>query len=230
MLRRAALRRTVQPNLEVRLHMNPWISDICAALGNLGGIAHRSELLAEIRRIRPPPHPPTFVRTVQQCIQAHSSDSNGFRGPDLLYSVNGIGSGVWGLRSMLSPTPPASDLNEVEAPGRVLLQTYRVLRDTELARKIKRLHQDRCQLCGHTVRLPDGSNYSEAHHIRPLGTPHVGPDIAENIVVLCPNHHVELDYGVVELRREQLTVVHGHSIAQQYIDYHNTVIRPGGAI
>jgi hypothetical protein len=209
--------------------MNPWIEDICAALENLGGIAHRSDLMEEIRRIRPQPHPPTFVRTVQQCIQAHSSDSNGFRGPDLLYSVNGIGSGVWGLRSMLSPTPVASDLNEVEVPGRVLQQTYRVLRDTELARKIKRLHQNRCQLCGHTVQLPNGSHYAEAHHIRPLGGPHSGPDVAENIVVVCPNHHVELDYGVIELCREHLAVVHGHVIGSQYIEYHNTVVRGGNA-
>jgi hypothetical protein len=204
--------------------MNRWIDDICTALNNLGGIAHRSDLLVEILRIRSGPHPQTIEMTVQRTIQNHSSDSNGFRGEDLLYTVNGIGSGVWGLRSMLAPTPKANDIEDAEAPSRVSSEVYRILRDTALARKIKLLHKNCCQLCGHSVLLADGNTYAEAHHIKPLGQPHNGPDVAENIIVLCPNHHVQLDYGAMKLMPEQINSIHGHKLGGQYIDYHNVKV------
>lgn len=204
--------------------MNRWIDDICTALNNLGGIAHRSDLLAEILRIRSGPHPQTIEMTVQRTIQNHSSDSNGFRGEDLLYTVNGIGSGVWGLRSKLASTPIANDIDDTESSSRVPSEVYRILRDTALARKIKLLHKNSCQLCGHSVLLADGNTYAEAHHIKPLGQPHNGPDVAENIVVLCPNHHVQLDYGAMKLMPEQIRSIHGHQIGGQYIDYHNVKI------
>jgi hypothetical protein len=205
--------------------MNRWIDDICLALENLGGIAHRSDLLTEIKRIREGPHPKTIEMTVQRTIQNHSSESRGFSGAeDLLYSVKGIGSGVWGLRSKLSSTPLASDIKESEAAERTNTEIYRILRDTPLARKIKLLHKNICQICGDTIQLRDGNLYSEAHHIMPLGTPHNGPDTSDNIIVLCPNHHVQLDYGAITLQKESITSVHGHNISQKYINYHNTVI------
>ena len=77
------------------------------------------------------------------------------------------------------------------------------------------------------IELSNGNRYSEAHHIKPLGSPHNGPDTAENIVVLCPNHHVMLDYGVIPLEKDALNVVAGHSVSEEYIVYHNTVIMKG---
>ena len=204
--------------------MARWIDDISAALANLGGIAHRSDLLAEIKRIRPGPHPESIEMIVQRTIQNHSSDSAGFRGENLLYTVNGIGSGVWGLRSRLSATPVASDIAEPETPDRVHTEVYRILRDTELARKIKLLHNNQCQLCGSTITLANGCTYAEAHHIKPLGRPHNGPDIAENIIVLCPNHHVQLDFGALPLNLDKIHSVHGHRIGEQFIEYHNAAI------
>ena len=68
------------------------------------------------------------------------------------------------------------------------------------------------------------STYSEAHHIRPLGSPHNGPDIAENILVLCPNHHVMCDYGSIHLYLKNLHVHSRHCIGAPFIEYHNTVI------
>lgn len=37
--------------------------------------------------------------------------------------------------------------------------------------------------------------YAEAAHIRALGSPHNGPDVIENVLCLCPNHHVLFDNG-----------------------------------
>jgi hypothetical protein len=62
-----------------------------------------------------------------------------------------------------NPTPLASDLDA--PPGRVSTTVYRILRDTELARRIKRIHEYKCQICGETIQLLNGSRYAEAHHI-----------------------------------------------------------------
>lgn len=123
------------------------------------------------------------------------------------------------------PTTPQPPDLAPPPPERVACSVYRVLRDTELARRVKRLHDYRCQICGHSIQLPDGSYYAEAHHIQPLGIPHNGPDVTENILCVCPNHHAELDYAVIDLIPSQLRAAVGHTIGAQYVRYHTEVIR-----
>ena len=72
--------------------------------------------------------------------------------------------------------------------------TLRIVRDTEQTRQIKALYNYRCQVCG--IRLEGSAGlYAEAVHIRPLGKPHNGSDSPDNILCLCPNHHVLFEYG-----------------------------------
>ncbi|HHT9146742.1 MAG: HNH endonuclease [Candidatus Brocadiaceae bacterium] len=127
-------------------------------------------------------------------------------------------------------TPEANDLQSPE--DRVPTTIYRILRDTELSRRIKYEHGYKCQVCNHTIQLPDGSYYAEAHHIKPLGIPHNGPDISGNILCLCPNHHAELDYGVAAISLSALRLIDSHAIDQKYVEYHNSHIykpRSGGS-
>lgn len=140
---------------------------------------------------------------------------------DLADSVPQDGDGV-DSDVQVRTTREANDLTE--PPGRIQTTTYRILRDTELARRIKRLHKYKCQICGLTIRLPDGSHYAEAHHIRPLGSPHSGPDIVGNVLCLCPNHHAELDIGASQITLSRLRIRDGHTIDPKYIEYHNSVI------
>jgi hypothetical protein len=117
-------------------------------------------------------------------------------------------------------SPSAADIADTP-PGRVRTTTYRILRDTALARRVKQLNNHECQICGHTITLQDGSHYAEAHHIQPLGDPHHGPDIMANILCVCPNHHAELDYLIISLDFNTITCVEGHNVEQKYLDYHN---------
>jgi hypothetical protein len=204
--------------------MSTWLGDITTALENLRGSANYESLYREVKKIRAHPLPASWKKIIQRTIQDNSADSVGYRGKDLFYSVKGIGGGAWGLRSLLSSTPLASDIKPPTTPNRLLIETYRILRDTELARKIKMLHKNLCQVCGETILLQNGETYAEAHHIKPLGKPHNGPDIAENIMVLCPNHHVLFDYCVLSLEASRLRSVQGHVIGSAYIDYHNALI------
>jgi hypothetical protein len=119
--------------------------------------------------------------------------------------------------------PPASPVAvDIEGPpGRQEATIYRVLRDSLLARRVKQLHNYECQLCGHTILLPGGVRYAEAHHIQPLGEPHNGPDQPDNIICVCPNHHAELDYGARSLVLDQLRHVADHVVGAKYVEYHN---------
>lgn len=204
--------------------MGKWLEDIVEALENLGGVAEYADLYREIKKIRPAPLPITWDAIIRQVVESHSSDSANFNGRDIFYSVEGLGKGVWGLRKLLTSTPIASDIEEPSGPVRVKCETYRILRDTALARQLKMLHQNCCQLCGEGVPLAEGKVYSEAHHLKPLGRPHNGPDIAANIIVLCPNHPVQCDYGAVMLDTVGIRFHPKHKVGAEYLEYHNKSI------
>ncbi|MGT2441226.1 HNH endonuclease [Ensifer adhaerens] len=126
-------------------------------------------------------------------------------------------------RSATSPplpkTPVAADATKTT---RVETTVYRVLRDTLVARRVKQLHGYRCQICGEGIELADGTRYVEAHHVRPLGEPHNGPDTEQNVVCVCPNHHAELDYFARPIESATLRIARGHFVDQLFIDYHNS--------
>lgn len=124
----------------------------------------------------------------------------------------------------MNQTPQAYDIEDYGQPDKIKVSTYRILRDTLLARKVKIRHNYRCQICNETIQLPTGKFYAEAHHIRPLGQPHNGPDIEANIICLCPNHHVLLDYGVIPLDLSTLELRGKHRISKEFVEYHNQKI------
>ncbi len=49
-----------------------------------------------------------------------------------------------------------------------------------------------------TIGLSPSRFYAEAAHVRPLGKPHNGPD--SPMIILCPNHHLQFDRGIISLR------------------------------
>ena len=120
-------------------------------------------------------------------------------------------------------TPEAEDISN--PPGKVKSTTYRILRDTVLSHGIKELHNYRCQVChSAALKLADGTLYAEAHHIKPLGSHHSGLDVSGNIICVCPNCHVLLDYGAIRLDASKLGSSLSHRVEQEYIEYHNTYI------
>jgi hypothetical protein len=134
-------------------------------------------------------------------------------------------------RTAPESAPPTDVAVDTEPPPRIPVSTYRVLRDTAIARQVKQLHGYRCQIsgCDHMLILPNGSPYAEAHHIKPLGGSHRGPDIESNIICVCPNHHAALDYGAITLDLSSLNTVPEHTIAPEFIRHHNTKVVPRNA-
>lgn len=117
---------------------------------------------------------------------------------------------------------------EYAAPGCQEMRVSRVVRDSARARRVKALYDHRCQMCGTRLECPAGP-YSEAAHIRPLGTPHGGPDTVDNILCLCPNHHVLFDNGAIYVADDlslngeggnRLAVHKNHRINDRHLAYH----------
>ncbi|WP_343523724.1 YDG/SRA domain-containing protein [Pedobacter sp.] len=109
---------------------------------------------------------------------------------------------------------------------KVLIQ--RIVRDTYVSQQVKNLYGYKCQICDAVLETQTGF-YAEAAHIRALGKPHNGPDIIENILCLCPNHHVMFDYGMISisndfqilgLKNTVLSIHKNHNINVDFIKYH----------
>ena len=114
------------------------------------------------------------------------------------------------------------------APGRLQVMVQRIIRDTELSKSLKEHYNYECQICGEVIKTANGL-YAEAAHITPLGAPHNGPDIWENILCLCPNHHAMFDLGTFAIQDDHtltglegkvFTVKSGHSPAPAHLKYH----------
>lgn len=199
------------------------LNEIVRALRELGGAA-RATIIKDRVTINRGAMPPQYKRshsyreTIARIIENHCPQSLNYRGTPHFERVK---RGTYRLIDWQFSIPQAVDLNEPGPAARVEIKQSRILRDTAIAREVKKLHGFKCQLCGDAVKLYGGKLYAEAHHIQPLGSPHNGPDIKENIICVCPNHHAQLDFGAISLEAMNLRICLGHKIAKKYIDYHN---------
>ena len=107
----------------------------------------------------------------------------------------------------------------------------RTIRSTAVSRAVKALYDDRCQVCDTRLEVPGGT-IAEGAHIRALGRPHLGPDVPDNVLCLCPNHHVLFDDGgiyigddlkVRDYSGDVIAVLHTtskHAIGLEHLKYH----------
>lgn len=153
---------------------------------------------------------------------------------------------VWRFRLVKIPAKATTGREVREESGgysvapRQELRGSRIVRDPARARRIKALYKNRCQICGTRLECPAGP-YSEAAHIRPLGIPHAGPDTEDNILCLCPNHHVLFDNGAVSISDDltltgadgrSLIIHRDHHIDRRHLAYHreHLAVLPEGAL
>ena len=208
------------------------LAQVERALENLGGQATWGKILVEVTRLRNGDfshylNKENYEKTAFQVIQDHCSEYKKFKGTNRFEKVGSAfrlipaqGKIIRRPRAVAEKhTPLAIDIDELIKPERVLQETYPILRDTTLARMVKESHQYRCQICGQILKLGDDTPYAEAHHIMPLGKPHNGPDVRGNILCVCPNDHVLLDYGAIKLDENHL-----EGIGKDFINFHNSNI------
>lgn len=115
----------------------------------------------------------------------------------------------------------------VAPPGRQTTTIQRIVRNTEVANRVKGYYAHACQVCNQKLETPAGP-YAEGAHIRALGEPDNGPDVEENILCLCPNHHVLFDAGALRINDDltlighagELTIDPRHRIGFDHVAYH----------
>lgn len=112
------------------------------------------------------------------------------------------------ISEVISPTLSEPIQIDASIPSRIEVVTSRVIRDSKISRQNKYNNNYFCQICGQRIVLPNGNFYAEAHHLQPLSGNHCGPDIPENLITLCPNHHAEFDYGSISINPKTKSIEH----------------------
>ena len=131
---------------------------------------------------------------------------------------------VWSLAANLK-----GDYNSVE---RFQSTTTRLKRNPKISERIKQLYDYRCQVCNVLLETPSGPIAIGAH-IKPLGRPHSGPDVKENLLCLCPNHHDQFDalafsiepsirkiVGLNDFEGISLNVDKRHKLGEEFLRHH----------
>lgn len=151
---------------------------------------------------------------------------------DYWQKVGQDGYTIWQFRLVSEGASDAMDVETWDQAPHVETTVQRIVRNTAIATEVKVMHDHTCQICGLQLVTAAGP-YAEAAHIRGLGAPHHGPDSIDNILCLCPNHHVLFDNGGIYIdanevvRRAgthqalgQLRTIASHTIKPQHIEYH----------
>ncbi|NEM96502.1 YDG/SRA domain-containing protein [Pontibacter burrus] len=119
------------------------------------------------------------------------------------------------------------DAPEYAKTTRTTVIQQRINRDYSLTIRVKEIYNFHCQVCN-TKLFTNAGFYAEAAHIKPLGEPHHGPDTLDNLLCLCPNHHVMFDFGGFMIDDDftlvgldgKLTVKPEHQINKDFLRYH----------
>jgi len=103
-----------------------------------------------------------------------------------------------------APTWSDEDAQDAATVLRRLQETQAQIRRAHNVRELKALYRNTCMLCGKqtVIGVNPSKYYSEASHIKPVGQPHNGPDRKDNMLILCPEHHLQFDYGVLSITRQ----------------------------
>jgi hypothetical protein len=128
------------------------------------------------------------------------------------------------------------------AVARRLSRVQTQIRDRRKAAALKTHYGNACAICGVRLQVGERRFYSEAAHVRPLGKPHDGPDKTSNMLILCPNHHLQFDRGIIRLRRKEgayevvssvkgdplngRAVVLKHMLDDEYVRWHHDWFAP----
>jgi|SRR5579862_6862607 len=128
-----------------------------------------------------------------------------------------------------APSWSDEDAEDVAAVMRRLQETQAQVRNAQNVRELKTLYKNTCMFCGKqtVIGVDPPKHYSEAAHIKPLGQPHNGPDRKDNMVLLCPEHHLQFDRGLLRIRKRlrSSTITIASKIADDPIDGNALTLR-----
>jgi hypothetical protein len=103
-------------------------------------------------------------------------------------------------------------------------EVWRFVRNQGKVLNLKNLYRNKCQICNYTFDHNANQKkgfYSEVHHYNPLKKQ--ADDDYGNMIVLCPNHHAEFDYGVKFIHLDEATIIDRcGKVTGEKISFHKT--------
>ena len=128
-------------------------------------------------------------------------------------------------------TPP-EEPEQPGTPSTTSAVVTRYIRDSRYGKELKVLYEYKCMFCDALIKRPHDTPYVETCHVKPLNEK--GPDAKNNLLILCPNHHVELDFGAVTIDPDTMTLLHidstnplngkriitKHKVDKSYLEFH----------
>lgn len=127
-----------------------------------------------------------------------------------------------------SITELLADLNEKMknvSPERIeKLVSATIRKDTKIINALKKATDFKCQFptCGQRILKKNGGFYIEVAHIKPVSQN--GQSILGNLIVLCPNHHKEFDFGDLKVNEQTNSKLAGQLNGNKFeieITYHD---------
>lgn len=111
------------------------------------------------------------------------------------------------LNERMQSVIPEKRVSEVEMTLR---------KDQTIVSLLKQVANYQCQFpdCASMVLTKTGQNYVEVAHVKPVNDG--GQSILGNLIVLCPNHHKEFDYGDLQINEQTLSKLSGSLNGRQF--------------
>jgi HNH endonuclease len=98
------------------------------------------------------------------------------------------------LETSRSAIEDLDELSGTEAPVRRAYAGERFVRNGKIRSAVLRRADGRCEHCGVAgFKTQSGNIYLETHHVISLAKQ--GPDMLDNVIALCANHHREAHFG-----------------------------------
>jgi len=114
-------------------------------------------------------------------------------------------------RGKLSPTPKPPPPTGPQERTEYDESRLKFPRDQKVVDWVKEKEGGECQVCGWSIKMPNGDKWIEVHHIWPLGEPHYGfenkQDRVENAICLCPNHHRQMHRGLFYIKAKSHKII-----------------------
>jgi hypothetical protein len=100
-------------------------------------------------------------------------------------------------------------MQKVEPEKRIAEIELTLRKDRKIVELIKKSANYKCQFpdCSSQILTKTGTNYVEVAHIKAVHKG--GQSIIGNLIVLCPNHHKEFDYGNLNIDEQSLNILKG---------------------
>jgi 5-methylcytosine-specific restriction protein A len=150
------------------------------------------------------------------------------KGNKELHVTNGISSlkqyqGFSVHQKLLINGSISTTTNQSDEVIRIVRELDIILRKKSFVDKLKKLYNYTCQLCETRLEIKNQQYYCEVHHIVPLGKPYNGKDSLDNMLCVCPNCHVLLDFNAIPITLDSIKVLN-HNISPQSIEFHNSLL------